>query len=462
MHDAVRSSKAGCLGRAMGIANQGRPRSIMPQYDLSVLLAALASYLHERRGAILAAWQRAVDLDPKLTTSSTLSRAQFNDHIPDVLESFEQKLGARRASEEAAAEREQKASAADHGLIRWQQGYIQHETMLEWGHLQLCLLDELETYAAAHPESTPAMIIARRELALLCGQGVSESADHYARMQQAEAASRVADLERALAHLNELEAQRAENWREATHDLRGSVGVITNATAIREAPGVPEATRLRMSQIVQRGLASLSALLNDLTSLARLEAGQEKREVAAFDAAAAIGDLCASAESVAAARQLFLVAQGPRPLPVEGDAVKTQRIAQNLLLNAIKYTDRGGVKVTWEDAGPDRWTLCVQDTGRGFEHADVPPLAVALKEATEEARDVEEHGGPTDGVSVQAAPAPTLPSRSSHRDPATGEGIGLSIVKRLCELLDATLELETATGRGTTFRVVFPRRYARR
>jgi signal transduction histidine kinase len=434
----------------------------MPQDDLlSARLAALASHLGDRREAILAAWQRAVDSDPKLTTSSTLSRVQFNDHIPDVLESFERKLRARRVSEEAAAKREQKESAAEHGLIRWHQGYNQHETMLEWGHLQLCLLGELETYAEAHPESMQAMVVARRELALLCGQGVSESADRYGRMQQAEAASRVDDLGRALAHLEELEAQRAESWREATHDLRGSVGVIANATAAREAPGVSEAMRLRMSQIVQRGLMSLNALLTDLTSLARLEAGQEKREVAAFDAAAAIADLCASAESVAAARRLFLVAEGPRPLPVEGDAVKTQRIAQNLLLNAIKYTERGGVKVTWEDAGPDRWALCVQDTGPGFEHVDVPPLAVALKEATEEARDVEGHAESSDQTSVQAEPAPTLPSQSSLRNAAAGEGIGLSIVKRLCELLDATLELETASGRGTTFRVVFPRRYPR-
>jgi signal transduction histidine kinase len=42
-----------------------------------------------------------------------------------------------------------------------------------------------------------------------------------------------------------------------------------------------------------------------------------------------------------------------------------------------------------------------------------------------------------------------------------GEGIGLAIVKRLCELLDASLELETAPGEGTTFRVIFPHRYTR-
>ena len=44
-----------------------------------------------------------------------------------------------------------------------------------------------------------------------------------------------------------------------------------------------------------------------------------------------------------------------------------------------------------------------------------------------------------------------------HQEP--GEGIGLSIVKRLCELLDATIEMESDPGEGTTLRIVFPRRY---
>lgn len=62
-------------------------------------------------------------------------------------------------------------------------------------------------------------------------------------------------------------------------------------------------------------------------------------------------------------------------------------------------------------------------------------------------------------------PAPMLKSESNPladgkaarmAAPIAGEGIGLSIVKRLCELLDATLEFETAPGAGTTFRVVLP------
>ncbi len=57
-------------------------------------------------------------------------------------------------------------------------------------------------------------------------------------------------------------------------------------------------------------------------------------------------------------------------------------------------------------------------------------------------------------------PSPAADSRD-HRPihQEQGEGIGLSIVKRLCELLDASVEMESNPGTGTSFRIVFPRRY---
>jgi two-component system CheB/CheR fusion protein len=58
----------------------------------------------------------------------------------------------------------------------------------------------------------------------------------------------------------------------------------------------------------------------------------------------------------------------PDELSVEGDKVKVRRIAQNLLNNALNYTESGGVKVEWRvdgTAGTARWSLCVEDTGPG-------------------------------------------------------------------------------------------------
>jgi light-regulated signal transduction histidine kinase (bacteriophytochrome) len=61
-------------------------------------------------------------------------------------------------------------------------------------------------------------------------------------------------------------------------------------------------------------------------------------------------------------------------------------------------------------------------------------------------------------AAADASAAPTLPSQTTG-SASHGEGVGLSIVKRLCELLDASVELSTAPGKGTTFRVTFPTRY---
>ena len=62
-------------------------------------LMALADHLQAERSSILLSWQESVAQDPELTTSSTISRTQFNDHIPQVLEAFEHRLRAKDPTE---------------------------------------------------------------------------------------------------------------------------------------------------------------------------------------------------------------------------------------------------------------------------------------------------------------------------------------------------------------------------
>lgn len=396
---------------------------------------------------------------------SVLSRTQFYDRIPEVLDAFEHILVADkdRTVEEAAEEERQ--SAAGHGLHRWQLGYRQNEVMYEWRHLQLSLVDELERYASGHPNLPPnVMPWARRALAELCSEGVCESAYQYARLQQTEAAGRVRDLEQAIQQLQDMDHSRLAVWREVAHDLRGNVGIVKNAATALRHRDLPEDMRDRSIAILEHSVASLVVLLNDLLDLSRLEAGRDERRVAPFDATEVLSELCASMQPLATDRGLFLKSRGPTILGVEGDAVKTRRIAQNLLLNAIKYTERGGVRVSWEEVNVGdvpRWALSVQDTGPGFADGPVTPLAHALKEATEEAKTVEGKAESASASSTDGASAPPLTSQSDYRstDENPGEGIGLSIVKRLCELLDASIELETGRGKGTVFRVLFPRQY---
>ena len=428
-------------------------------------LRDIANYLSEHRVDILTVWKSAVEADPELRMASTTTRAQFIDHVPAVLDAFEARLSSRDIADRVEAREAERVSAAEHGLHRWQQGYDLAETMCEWGHLHLALLQELETYHSLHPDVLPGtMRVARRELLQTCSDGVCASATRYTRLQQHEAATRLRELEAALAQLRQLEQDRAQAWREAAHDLRGRAHAIASASAILTRDEVPEQQRARFSEMLRLGVASLNKLLGDLMDQARLEAGHERRQITQFDVAALLKDFCETTRPVAADKGLFLVAKGDSPLIVEGDAQKIQRIVQNLVLNALKVTERGGVKVTWEAREDERrpqWALCVQDTGPGFKHGTATPIARVLRHATEEGHAVERQSYRTPAASPPVDSAPTLASQTppaAGQAPA-GEGIGLSIVKRLCEMLDASLELESSEGEGTTFRMVFPRRY---
>jgi signal transduction histidine kinase len=413
------------------------------------VLAALAQHLRTRRESLLAAWRELVDADPHLTTASTLSKSQFIDHIPEMLDTFERRLTAQNAPQKREAVDEQKVGAAAHGLQRWQQGYNQRETARDWGHLQLCLLAELESFESALDDSArTAMPIARRALVRLVNDGVSESASQYAQMRQAEAATQVAELERALKALAALEEQRAGIWREAAHDLRGSVGVLQSASTVLDWDGAPDAVRDQSLQVLKRGVRTLYELLSDLMDLARIDAGHERLSLETFDAAVTLRDLCETLRVVANERNLFLRLSGPSTLLVKGDRIKVVRVAQNLLLNALRYTSTGGVTLEWEAHGTQarpQWRISIIDSGPGITQTSSTPIAQALEEATR--------------ASQRLVGEPASAAAHAQQGDGHGEGIGLTIVKRLCELLEASLELESHPE-GTTFRVTLPREYA--
>ena len=421
--------------------------------EIDIEHRALADHLSNRRTAILDAWRNAIKRDPALRAGDSLPRVQLLDHIPDILSNFERELRRAAAHEEFSASNAALASAAAHGLQRWQQGYDLREVTRELGKLNECVVAELDAYVSANPAiSHGAIADARRLWAGLCSTGIEESVAQYFQLQQQEALGQVNDLESALVEVREVERQRADLWRQAAHDLRGNLGVVANATVGLTHGAIRESTRDDFVRILMRNVTTLHHLLDDVTSLARLQAGREQRQIEPLDVTPIIQHLCEGIRPLAQQRRLFLRCDGPAGFAADGDAVKIRRIAQNLILNAVKFTRDGGITVSWGDSGPldsKRWQLCVTDTGPGLHSDSGKPLAKALENASAPAADIEPAG----------AAAKRAESSGAARD-ESGEGIGLSIVKRLCELLDATIEVKSVTDVGTTFRILFPRHYS--
>ena len=222
-----------------------------------------------------------------------------------------------------------------------------------------------------------------------------------------------------LARIRQQLRARGEFLRSTSHDLRGNFGIIQGAATLLDMANSDE-ERSQMLAMLQRNLKQATQMLSELLDFSRLEAGQDQRQIATFDVALLLNGLVDSVRPLADERSLWLEREGDSSLIVDGDAVKIHRIAQNLLLNALKYTTTGGVRVHWGDAPTAaNWQLTITDTGPGFEWI----------------------GQPENGTSK------------------TGEGIGLMIVRQLCDLLDGQMDVVSEAGVGTRFQLIFPRQY---
>ncbi|MGE0311410.1 MAG: ATP-binding protein [Lautropia sp.] len=433
-------------------------------------LASISRYLSRRRKAILAAWREAVADDPRLASGATMSRRQLNDHLPSVLAEYEQLLLAPGAAQRGGDSDGGEVGASAHGLHRWQQGFDLTEVTRELGRLNECVVAALDQCPVQVPGVDPASMAAARLLwARHFGVSVSASASQYFEVRQLELSTHVVELEAARDALADLNRRRVALWQQAAHDLRGNLGVVRTVTEGLSSRDAPEHLRSAFLELLDRNVSSLHRLLEDVTDLTRLHSGLEQRVPKAIDASAILRDLCESLGPVADGRGLTLRFDGAPSLPVEGDGTKIRRIAQNLVLNALKYTANGGVIVSCDRVDDDdaqRWFFRIADTGPGFDCGPGSKLAAVLGLATgmfsgagmtpariESSGEALAIGSLAQGGRSAAAGAHPA---GVHQ---AGEGIGLSIVKALCELLDATISLQTRIGEGTVFTIELPRSY---
>ncbi len=385
-------------------------------------LAKLGAYLAGRHEPLLQAWQELVSADTALTSPDDLSRTEFRDHIPGVLAEFVRILRRESGPSSNDGQVTRSENSVEHGEHRWNQGYDLREVILEWGHLQRGLLDELEAARHALPDLPPGTFDVAADMILALVNGaIADSAEQFALLQQKQAAAERSDLESTVARFVTNEQRRVALWQQSSHDLRGRLSLIASATSLLEESDLDDVTRTETLSTLRRSTGSLKTMLSGVLEDVRAEECREERQIDTMDAGTLLGGLCAASQPLARERRLTLRSRGPESLPVEGDRGKIQRIVQNLLLNALAYTGRGEVMLSWREDDAQWWSVQVRDSGPGL---------------PDDAR-----------LRVQAGQG-------------SGAGIGLSIVRRLCGLLGAKLSVEPAPGEGTIFHVALPRSYA--
>ncbi|AUD01817.1 sensor histidine kinase [Spirosoma pollinicola] len=426
--------------------------------DSPQALAELAAYLFTRRESILNKWRSACEQDPTLGRVSALSREEFNNLLPLVLNILEERILNKPSEVDATT------TAQAHGLHRWHKAHGLMDTLHELNHLTQTLFSELRLFGQLFPRvERDVLLDVQQHISGLMQETIDGSVAKYDKLQRLQATNRANTLQQAVDQMAELSQQRGDVLRQSTHDLRGSFGIINSAAYLLKDEGLSEPERQQFVDMLSRNLGTVQTMLTSLMDLSRLEAGQEPLQIESFDAAGLLQEMVASAQPVAAERNIILQADGPPSLMVKTDRIKLQRIVQNLLLNALKYTRATPqrtaiVAVSWSVEGDYRWVFSIQDSGPGLPPTTVGTLGQQLKPTVEPTSVL----GPDQSEPVAVLPddLPPIPAPAdmdaSTRPTKGGEGVGLQIVKRLCELLDANLDVESKAGRGTLFRIRMP------
>jgi signal transduction histidine kinase len=354
--------------------------------------------------------------------------------------------------------------AQGHGLHRWHKALALIESMKELNHLSQILYQELDTYDELYPEADKSMLLfVHRTINAVMQETFTGSVQKYDELQRLHAAGRLNTLQGALERMNELVQLRGDILRKSSHDLRGSVGIVSSAASLLKLEGLSEEERSIYLEMLTRNVVNVQTLLADLMDLSRLESGQETLHIEKVDVGQLLIEMVDGAQSMARQNNIVLKADGPANLMVETDPVKLRRIAQNILVNALKYTrstptGKGIVSVSWSSEGRYKWMFGIQDSGPGIDEDLTGAFYQQLRPTVEPTALMSPDQAEPD--QVRPVDIPIVPTGEElgklAEESAKGEGVGLQIVKHLCDMLDASLDVESIKGRGTLFRVRMP------
>lgn len=249
-----------------------------------------------------------------------------------------------------------------------------------------------------------------------------------------------ADLERRVAERTEALQQanlaKTRFLTAASHDLRQpvvTIGLLIDL--LREQ--VPPVLR-PMTDRVNEAVSSMEDLLKGLLDLSRLEAGTMRPRLQTV-ALQALFDAIATHEGETARRKQIRLRFHPTPDSVVSDPVMLEQILRNLVSNAVRYTERGGVLVAARRRGDDLH-IEVWDTGHGI------PVAHQRTVFEEFVQLADQHSD-----------RPVARQSGSSGDGSRGLGLGLSIVQRSAALLGHRLHLRSRLDHGSCFSVAVPR-----
>ena len=255
-----------------------------------------------------------------------------------------------------------------------------------------------------------------------------EIADHMAGLE-ATVAERTAELRAAKTVAEEASAAKSDFVAAMSHEIRTPLNGILALSELLAGAELPGRAR-RHAEVISKSGRSLLAIINDILDFAKVEAGKLELEEVEVDLTEAAEDVAGLFAERAKAKGLDLaVFVHPATPRVMGDPTRLRQVIGNLLNNALKFTETGGVLISVEPNpdGSERILIGVRDTGIGIPPEKLPHLFEAFSQA----------------------------DQSTTRK-FGGTGLGLTICDRFVKAMGGEWKLSSQVGKGSLFAFSVP------
>jgi two-component system phosphate regulon sensor histidine kinase PhoR len=235
-------------------------------------------------------------------------------------------------------------------------------------------------------------------------------------------------IARDITRLHRLEQMRRTFVANVSHELRTPLTVLAGyVETLRDMGELPATGLEKHIQTMHEQAARMQRLVDDLLTLSKLETAPPARRDETVDVPALLAGLKEQAEILSGEQRHVITLAATRGLHLTGTREELHSAFSNLINNAVRYTPAGGaIRLRWQQVG-EQAEFSVTDSGEGIAPEHLPHL-------TERFYRVD-----------------TARSRATG-----GTGLGLSIVKHVLLRHDATLDIESEVGRGSTFTCRFP------
>jgi len=241
------------------------------------------------------------------------------------------------------------------------------------------------------------------------------------------------ELEMQKNQLNEASQLKTNFLSNMSHELRtplNSVIALSGVLNRRLEHHIPE-EEYSYLEVIERNGKQLLELINDILDISRIEAGREELEITPFNAKTVIADVANMIRPQAQQKNIVLLFNdNASEILLTSDADKCKHILQNLIGNAVKFTEKGSVEITVQ-SDDKNLTIRVIDSGIGIEESHLPHIFDEFRQA--------------DGS-------------TSRR--FGGSGLGLAIAKKYANLLGGNISVTSRIDHGSEFMLTLPLLYS--